>query len=223
MPRFFRPDLTSTRLIHVAYMAARSRRIGPSAARSPSIRYSTSIAQWSQIGAARDVRPQRAEVATGEERTVGGERETGVEARADRPVLARREEVHRDGRAGRHGGEGGVQRAGRGRVVEARDERDAAVAHEREGAILDEQELRTGVLERDGEVDAVAGAADRAADRVGDRDAVGARVADVVAGRQSGAVGDAGGGDARSEVEAEARVAPHRGRALARQDQAPAG
>src|SRR3954449_8465812 len=138
-PRFFRPALTSTRLIQAAYVAARSRRIGPSAARSPSIRYSTSIARWSQVRAARDVRAHRPEVAAGEERAVGGEGEAGVEARADRPVLPRGEEVDRRGRAGRHGGEGGVQRARRGRVVEAGDERDPALAHEREGAVLDEQ------------------------------------------------------------------------------------
>src|SRR3954449_3852272 len=160
-PRFFRPALTSTRLIQAAYVAARSRRIGPSAARSPSIRYSASIAQWSQVRAARDVRAHRAEVAAGEERPVGGEGEAGVEAGADGPVLAGGEEVDRGGRAGRHGGEGGVQRSGRGGVVEAGDEADPLVAHEREGAVLEQQQARAGVLERDREVDAVARAADR--------------------------------------------------------------
>src|SRR3954469_1250330 len=150
------PALTSRRFSQAAYVAARSRRIGPSAARSPSIRYSTSIAPWSQIGAARDVRAHRPEVAAGEERAVGGEGEARVEARADGPVLARGEEVDRGARAGRHGGEGGVQRAGRGCVVEAGDERDAGLTHEREGAVLHDQQPRARVLERDGEVDAVA-------------------------------------------------------------------
>src|SRR3954468_11792856 len=124
MPRWESPTRTSRRFIQRAYVSARSRRSGPSATRSPSIRYSTSIAPWSQIGAARDVRAHRPEVAGGEEGAVGGEGEAGVEAGADGPVLARSQEVDRGGRAGRHGGEGGVQRACRGRVVEAGDERD---------------------------------------------------------------------------------------------------
>src|SRR5919202_4316812 len=185
MPRFARPALTSTRLIHAAYVAARSRRRGPSAARSPSIRYSTSIARSSQIRAARDVRPQRAELAAGEERPVGREGETGVEAGAHGPVLAGGQEVDRDARAGRHRGEGGVERARRGVVVEPGDEADARLADERERAVLDEEELRARVLERDRQVPAVAGAADGPADRVGDRDAVGAGVANVAVGGEA--------------------------------------
>jgi large subunit ribosomal protein L32 len=115
------------------------------------------------------------------------------------------------------------EHARRGGLVAAGGEQHVVPAHERERPVLEQQQPcgRIG-LERDGEVAAVARAADGAPDGVGDRYPVEPGVHDAVGAGDAGAVDDAGGRHARAQLEPEARVAAHRRGALAREDEVPA-